>query len=75
MPFWQFLVGLLAPQYTKYVEKSRKSADVTNIENVVTAIKVAASDEEFGSLATGDYVVKLTTEWIDSNSTCRERTG
>ena len=55
------LVGLLAPQYTKYVEKSRKSADATNIENVVTAIKVAASDEEFGSLTEGNYVVKLTT--------------
>ena len=58
------LVGLLAPQYTKYVEKSRKSADVTNIENVVTAIKVAASDEEFGSLTTGNYEVKLTTNGL-----------
>lgn len=55
------LVGLLAPQYVKYVEKSRKSADVTNIENVVSAIKVAAADEDFGDLTAGNYVVTLTT--------------
>ena len=28
------LVGLLAPQYTKYVEKSRKSADASNMDAV-----------------------------------------
>lgn len=38
------LVGILAPQYTKYVEKSRKAADVSNLENLVTAFKTAASD-------------------------------
>ena len=53
------LVGLLAPQYTKYVEKSRKSADATNVENVVTAIKVAASDGEY-DLPAGEYTVELT---------------
>ena len=41
------LVGLLAPQYTKYVEKSRKSADVNNLNEIVNAIKVAASDPEY----------------------------
>lgn len=53
------LVGLLAPQYTKYVEKSRKSADATNVENVITAIKVASSDEEY-NLPAGTYTVTLT---------------
>ena len=38
------LVGILAPQYTKYVEKSRNSADVSNLENLVTAFKTAAAD-------------------------------
>ena len=28
------LVGLLAPQYTKYVEKSRKAADVSNMDGL-----------------------------------------
>lgn len=54
------LVGLLAPQYVKYIEKSRQSADATNVENVVSAIKVAAADEDFGGLAAGKYVVTLT---------------
>lgn len=36
------LVGLLAPQYTKYVEKARKSADVSNMDDLVKAITVYA---------------------------------
>lgn len=62
------LVGVLAPQYVKYVEKSRKAADATNVENVVTAIKVAGSDEEY-SLPTGDYTVKLTTDGMEVSTT------
>lgn len=38
------LVGLLAPQYTKYVEKSRKSADASNMDEMVKAIQVYAAD-------------------------------
>ena len=34
------LVGILAPQYTKYVEKSRKSADVNNMDEIIRAIEV-----------------------------------
>ena len=29
------LFGLLAPQYTKYVEKSRKTADASNMDEIV----------------------------------------
>lgn len=39
------LVGLLAPQYTKYVEKSRKSADATNMDELVKAVQVYAVDK------------------------------
>ena len=38
------LVGILAPQYTKYVEKSRRAADASNLDNLVTGVKVAAAD-------------------------------
>lgn len=38
------LVGLLAPQYTKYVERSRKAADASNLDSLVTAVKVATAD-------------------------------
>ena len=41
------LVGLLAPQYTKYVEKSRKTADANNLEEIVKEIKVVASDPSY----------------------------
>lgn len=41
------LVGILAPQYTKYVEKSRKTADLHNLDNIINAIKVGASDQEY----------------------------
>lgn len=36
------LVGLLAPQYTKYVEKSRQTADIDNMEEMVKAVQVYA---------------------------------
>ena len=39
------LVGVLAPQYLKYVEKSRESADLDNAQNVISAIQVYAADE------------------------------
>ena len=41
------LVGLLAPQYTKYVEKSRKSADVNNMDELIDIIY---SDEKYENL-------------------------
>ena len=54
------LFGILAPQYTKYVEKSRKSADVSNLENLVTAFKTAAADGTT-NIAAGDYAIEIST--------------
>lgn len=54
------LVGVLAPQYTKYVEKSRKAADVSNLENLVTAFKTAASDGTT-NIAADIYGIEITT--------------
>lgn len=58
------LVGILAPQYTKYVEKSRQSADVSNLENIVKGFKVAAADTDYniipnGSSATATFTIKM----------------
>ena len=39
------LIGILAPQYTKYVEKSRKAADASNMDDMVNAIKLYAADD------------------------------
>ena len=52
------LVGILAPQYTKYVEKSRKTADVSNLENLVTAFKTAASDGT-DQIPAGEYTISI----------------
>lgn len=38
------LIGVLAPTFTKYVERSRKSTDVQNAAAVVTAIQTYAVD-------------------------------
>ena len=54
------LVGILAPQYTKYVEKSRKAADASNLENMVTAFKTAASDGT-DSVEAGTYSIEIKT--------------
>lgn len=39
------LIGILAPQYTKYVEKARKAADASNMDDMVNAIKLYAADD------------------------------
>lgn len=52
------LVGILAPQYTKYVEKSRKSADVSNLDNIVQGFKVAAADQDY-NIGAGQYTIKI----------------
>lgn len=48
------LVGILAPQYTKYVEKSRQSADVSNLENIVKGFKVSAADTDYNIVPNGE---------------------
>lgn len=40
------LIGVLAPQYLKYVEKSRVSADLDTIDNLVKAAETCASDPD-----------------------------
>ena len=56
------LVGLLAPQYTKYVEKSRKAADADNLEEMVKAVQVYEADtDNDAALAAGDYSIELST--------------
>ena len=52
------LVGLLAPQYLKYVEKSRKSADANNLDQMVQAVQVYAADAE-ATLPAGGYKITI----------------
>ena len=39
------LMGVLAPQYLKYVKQSKISTDITNAEELATAINVAVADQ------------------------------
>lgn len=48
------LIGVLAPQYLRYVEKSKKQADLSAVGQVYDAVKVACSDPELQkALSTG----------------------
>ena len=38
------LIGVLAPAYLQYVEKSKKTADCTTIGSIMDAIEVVAAD-------------------------------
>lgn len=50
------LIGVLAPAYLRYVEKSRKSTDVDAIASVMNAMEVIAIDPEYSQ-----YIVDGTT--------------
>ena len=54
------LVAILAPQYLKYVEKSRVSADQTQIDEIVKAVKVCAADTESTAVPPITITVKTT---------------
>ncbi len=51
------LVGVLAPQYLKYVESSRKQKDESAVGEVLNAVKIACSVEDvYKSLGTSQTV-------------------
>jgi len=53
------LVGVLAPQYLRYVEKSRIQADKTTFSEVVSAVKTVSSTDEGFDALTGTDVVNV----------------
>ena len=58
------LIGVLAPQYLKYVEKSRTSADKDQLDSVYNACTIAASDPDITDFPTSSPVtVSNTTSW------------
>ena len=44
------LIGVLAPQFIKFVEKSRESTDLQNVEEVKTAVETYVADHGDNSL-------------------------
>ncbi len=58
------LIGVLAPQYIKYVEKSRSSADLDQLDSVYNACTIAAADPEIEDAPTnGTASVDTSTSW------------
>lgn len=60
------LLVVLAPQYLKYVERSRNSTDLQNAAEIVTALQIYASDPEAlvvpaaGSITIGNAAITPT---------------
>lgn len=63
------LVGVLAPQYVKYVERSRKAADASNLDSLATAVKVAAADQSYAAIIPADGEVTYTITIGEDNTT------
>lgn len=58
------LVGVLAPQYLKYVEKSRLSADKDLLDSIYNACTTAASDPDLTSVpAANTPNVAIASDW------------
>ena len=57
------LIGILAPQYLKYVEKSRASADKDQLDSVYNACTIAASDPDITDYPTSGGTITWTTSW------------
>lgn len=55
------LVGVLAPQLIKYVEKSREATDIQNCDSIATALKTYYSDKED---VTADVSVNVTADGV-----------
>lgn len=51
------LIGVLAPQYLKYVEKSKVSADGDTVTQLQKAVETIVSDPE--TTVTGDFTVTI----------------
>lgn len=50
------LIGVLAPQYIKYVERSRESADLDNYQTIVSALQINAADENATTVLTAGTI-------------------
>ena len=51
------LVGVLAPAYLRYVEKSRKSTDVSSVSDILAAAEKVAIDPQFDLAAGATFLL------------------
>lgn len=70
------LVGVLAPQFIKYVERSRQSTDLQNVEELKNAVEAEAADTEIKgdatiTIASGKATVAIVTGEKDGKKTSK----
>lgn len=53
------LVAVLAPQFTKYVDRSRQSVDATTVSGIVTAAQVGVADVTDYAIEPATYVITI----------------
>ena len=53
------LVGVLAPAYLRYVEKSRKSTDVSAVSDIMAAAEKVAIDPQFNCETNSTFTVAI----------------
>lgn len=54
------LVAILAPVFTKYVERSRRATDVQNANSIAESVLIDAADGELSDDAMGGTATKVT---------------
>lgn len=70
------LVGVLAPQFIKYVEKSRISTDIQNMEQLKTSIEVYVAENPVGAqetFASSDFSTATTQTYTASTGSTFEK--
>ena len=66
------LIGVLAPQYLKYVEKSRVATDKDNVTAIVSALQVYGADPDATTAIAGDEKITITTSKTTSTGTATD---
>lgn len=62
------LIVVLAPQYLKYVERSRNSTDLQNVRTLMTAVETYAADPQAGStIGSAQFVFTVSDTQISSS--------
>lgn len=61
------LIGVLAPQFIKYVEKSRQTTDIQNMDTCVSAVRAYYADKTWP--AGKDIIVEVSGDvWVATNA-------
>lgn len=59
------LIGVLAPQYLKFVERGRKSTDIQNVDEIIRAVQIYAADPMATNTPEATMTITLTTTKTD----------